>query len=176
MQKVKKNVERKKSNFIPLTFHSCSSSDSHLLFKKLLVEKIDKIDKRVTSKTNEEYILVSYGYTRFIDICRFLSSSLDELNTSVIENKHRPLEKFEENFPDNEIVINKFKELQIFMINDLHENESIEINLKSLDEKEKLKDVLCEDSCENTPLKNTKIEFFENWARIFRKKSVYPYK
>ena len=43
-------------------------------------------------KTNEEYISVTYGCIRFIDSYRFLSSGLDSLVKTLVDNSHKTLE------------------------------------------------------------------------------------
>ena len=73
------NVTQKQSNFIPFIFHNFSNYDCHMFFKKLVDKKNDKVKFDKIPKTNEEYISVTYGCTRFIDSYRFLSDSLDEL-------------------------------------------------------------------------------------------------
>ena len=44
-------------------------------FKKLVDKENDKLKFDIFPKTNEDYISVTYGCLRFIDIYRFLSSS-----------------------------------------------------------------------------------------------------
>ena len=90
------------------------------------------------SQTSEEYISVSCGCIRFIDVCRFLSSSLDKLINSLFEIKRETLKNFEEEIPDNEIIFNKIKELELLITDDKYENESIEkLNKEFPDEMEK---------------------------------------
>ena len=50
-----------------------------MFFKRLVDLKKNKVKFKSISKTNEEYISVSYGCIRFIDSYRFLSSSLDKM-------------------------------------------------------------------------------------------------
>ena len=47
--------------------------------KRLVDLKKDKVDFTIIRKTNEEYISVEYDCFRFIDSCRFLSESLNNL-------------------------------------------------------------------------------------------------
>ena len=88
------NVTQKLSNFIPLEFHKFSNYDCHLLFEKLTDKKKDEVLLDIITKKNEEFISVIYVCIRFIDSYRFLSSSLDSLVKTLVENKHKTLENF----------------------------------------------------------------------------------
>ena len=88
-----------------------------MIRKKILV---------VIPKTNKDYISATYDFIRFIVSYRFLSSTLDKLNNSFIEIKYKSLTFFEEEFPDNEIILNTITELEFLTSNDNYENESIE--------------------------------------------------
>ena len=46
----------------------------------------DKVKFDIISKTSVEYISVTYGCIRFIDSYRFLSSSLDSLVKTLVDN------------------------------------------------------------------------------------------
>ena len=83
------NVTQKQSNFIPFIFHNFSNYDCHMFFKKLVDKKKDKVDFEIIPKTNEEYISVTYGCIRFIDSYRFLSSGLDSLVKTLVDNSHK---------------------------------------------------------------------------------------
>ena len=67
------NVKQKDSNFIPNFFQNFSNFDCHMFFKNLVDKKKErkKVEFRVISKTNEEYISVRYGCVRFFDKYRF---------------------------------------------------------------------------------------------------------
>ena len=73
------NVTQDQSNFIPFIFHNFIHYGCHMFFKKLVDKKNDKVKIDIIPKTTEEYISVTFGCFRFIDSCRFLSSSLDSL-------------------------------------------------------------------------------------------------
>ena len=60
-----------------------------MFFKKLVDKKNDKVKFDIIRKTNEEYIPVSYGCIRFIDSYRFLSSGLDSLVKTLVDNSHK---------------------------------------------------------------------------------------
>ena len=64
-------------------------------------------------KTNEEYISVKYGCIRFIDNYRFLSSSLDSLVKTLVENSHKTLKDLKEEIIKNDKIwdiVNKIEE------------------------------------------------------------------
>ena len=65
-------VTQDKSNITPFIFHSFSNYDCHMFFRKLVDMKSDKIIFDIIPKTNEEYIIFTYGCIRFFDICRSL--------------------------------------------------------------------------------------------------------
>ena len=73
------NVTQKRSNFIPFVFHKFSDYDCHLLFKKLVDRKNDKVKSDNIPKTIDKNVPVTFGCITSIDIYRFLSSSLDLL-------------------------------------------------------------------------------------------------
>ena len=85
------NVTQKQSKFIPIIFHNFSNYDCHMFFKKLLDKKKDKVDFEIIPKTNEEYLSVTYGSIRFIDIYRFLLSGLDSLVKILVDNGYKTL-------------------------------------------------------------------------------------
>ena len=86
------NVTQKQSNFMPFIFHNFSNYGCHMFFKKLVDKKKDKVETEIIPKTNEEYISVTYGCKRVIDSYRFLSSSLDSLVRTMVDNNHETLE------------------------------------------------------------------------------------
>ena len=84
-------VTRKQSNFIPFIFHNFSIYDCLMFFRKLVDLKNDKVKFDIIPKTNDEYICVTYGCIRFTDSFRFLSSSLDSLVKTLVDNSHKTL-------------------------------------------------------------------------------------
>ena len=100
------NVTQKQSNFIPFIFHNFSNYDCHMFFKKLVDKKRDKVDFEIIPKTNEEYIPVTYGCIRFIDSYRFLSSGLDALVKTLVDNSHKKLKKLKKEIVDNDYILN----------------------------------------------------------------------
>ena len=85
------NVTQDQSNFIPFIFHNFSNYDCHMFFTKLVDKKNNKVKFDIIPKTNEEYISVTYGCIRFIDSYRFLSSGLDSLVKTLIDNSNKTL-------------------------------------------------------------------------------------
>ena len=85
------NVTQVQKNFIPFIFHNFSNYDCHMFFKKLVDKKNDKVEFDIIPKTNEEYISVTYGCIRFIDSYRFLSSGLDSLVETLVDNSQKTL-------------------------------------------------------------------------------------
>ena len=65
-----------------------------MFFKKLADKKDDKVKFEIIPRTNEEYISVTYGFIRFIDSYQFLSSGLDSLVKTLVDNSHN-IVKFE---------------------------------------------------------------------------------
>ena len=68
---------------VPVVFHNLTGYDSHLIIKAY--ERSEKLE--CIPNTSEKYISFSMGNTiKFIDSCRFLSSSLENLVFSLIDN------------------------------------------------------------------------------------------
>ena len=83
-----------KSNFIPFVLQNLSNHDCHLFFQKLVDKRNDKVKFKFLPKTNEEFFSIKYGYIRFIDNYRFLSSSLDSLIKTLVDFSHKTLNNF----------------------------------------------------------------------------------
>ena len=99
------NVKQKDSNFISVILHNFSNYDCHLFFKTLVDKKKDKVEFKVIPKTNEEYISIRYGCVRFIDSYRFLSSSLDKLVETLVDNSHKSFKNLKkENVGDHNYI------------------------------------------------------------------------
>ena len=109
--KFNNNVTQKQSNFIPFIFHNFSNYDCHMFFKKLVNKKKDKVDFEIIPKTNEEYISVTYGCIRFIDSYRFLSSGLDSLVKTLVDNSNKTLKNLKEEIVDNDEILNSINEI-----------------------------------------------------------------
>ena len=106
------NVTQDKSNIIPFLFHNFSNYDCHLFLKKLVDKKIDKVNFDKIPQTNEEYISVTYGCILFIVSYRFLSSSLDSLVKTLVDNSYKTLKDFKEENVDNDEILNIVDEIK----------------------------------------------------------------
>ena len=61
---------------------------------------------KIIPKTNEEYLSIRYGCIRFIDSYRFLSSTLDSLAETLVDNSHKTLKDLKEEIVDNDEILN----------------------------------------------------------------------
>ena len=161
------NVTQKQSNFIPFIFHNFSNYDCHMFFKKLVDKKNDKVKFDTIPRTNEEYISVTYGCIRFIDSYRFLSSGLDKLVETLVDNSNKKLKDLKEEIVDNDEILN--------IVTDIGEyNRTIKDLKKDYREKIKnLEEVLLDYMGEND-LKILKTGFPDKWMYL-NKKLAYPY-
>ena len=82
-----------------------------MFFKKLVDRKNDKVKFEIIPKTNEDYISVTYGCIRFIDSYRFLSSGLDSLVKTLVDNSHETLKNLKEEIVDNDEILNIIDEI-----------------------------------------------------------------
>ena len=168
------NVTQKQSNFIPFVFHNFSNYDCHMFFKKLVDRKKDKVDFEIIPKTNEEYISVTYGCIRFIDSYRFLSSGLDSLVKTLVDNSHKTLKDFEEEIIDNDEILNLVNEIKMLIKEDKYKNDSIKDLKKDYPDKiNELEEALLDYMGEND-LKILKTGFPDKW-KYLTKKLAYPY-
>ena len=99
------NVTQGQSILIPFIFHNFSNYDCHMFFKKLVDKKNDIVKFDIIPKTNEEYISVIFGCIRFIAGYRFLSSSLDSLVRTSVDNSNKTLKSLKEEIVDNDEIL-----------------------------------------------------------------------
>ena len=153
------------SNFISVIFHNFSNYDCHLFFEASLDKKKDKVELKNIPKTNEEYVSIRYGCVEFIDSYRFLSSLLDELVETLVDNSHKSLKNFKKSF-DNDEILN--------IVNEIVEDRTVE-NLKEVysDKINELEEPVLIYMGEND-LKILKTGFPHKW-RYLTKKLAYPY-
>ena len=177
------NVTQKQSIFIPFIFHNFSNYDCHMFFKKLVDKKKDKIDFEIIPKTNEEYISVTYGCVRFIDSYRFLSSGLDSLVKTLVDNSNKKLKDLKAEVVDNDEIldiINKIEEEDLRK-NYLNENKNLEEEDRTIedlkkdypDEIKNLEEALLDCIGANDP-KILKTGLPDKWKYLTRK-LAYPY-
>ena len=108
------DVTQKQKIFIPFRFHNFSNYGCHRFFKKIVGKKNDKVKFDNISKTNEEHISIAYGCIRFKDSNRFLSSissSLDSLVKTLVDNSHKTLKNLKEELVDNDEILNIVNEI-----------------------------------------------------------------
>ena len=138
-----------------------------MFFKKLVDEKNDKVKFKILPKTVEEVISITYGCIRFIDIYRFLSSSLDSLVKTLIDNSHKTSKDLEEEIVDNYKITNIGREIE-------EEDRTIKDFKKDYPDKIKeLEEALLIYIGEND-LKLSKMEFSDKWKPL-TKKLAYAY-
>ena len=172
------NVTQKQSNFIPFIFHNFSNYDCHMFFKTLVDKKKDKVNFDNIPKMNEEYISVTYGCIRFIDSYQFLSSGLDSLVKTLVDNSHKTLKSLKKEIVGSDEIlniINKKEENCLEEIESLEEDDRTNELLKKdcPEEVENLKEALLNYIGEND-LKNLKRGFPDKW-KYLTKKLAYPY-
>ena len=172
------NVTQKQSNFIPFIFHNFSNYDCHMFFKKLVDKKNDKVKFDIIPKASEEYISVTNGCIRFIDSYRFLSSSLDSLVKTLVDNSDKRLKDFKDEIVNNDEIldiVSKIEENYTEEILNLEEDDRTIKNLKKYypEEIENLEEALLNYMGEND-LKILKRGFPDKW-KFLTKKLAYPY-
>ena len=100
------NIKQKDSTFIPVIIYNFGKFDQHLFFKRLFDIKNDKVDFKILTKTNEEYISITYGCVKIIYSHRFTSSSLDKLNNTLVDNSHKTIAILKKEIVDNDLILN----------------------------------------------------------------------
>ena len=157
------NVTQDKSNFILFMFHNFSNYDCHMLFEKLFDRKNDKVEVEFIPKTNEAFISVTYGCVRFIDSYRFLSSSLDSLVKTEVDNSQKTLK----NLKKKEIV-DKDEKLKI--VNEIGEKgRTIEDLKKDYQDKVKNLEEAFSIYMGENDLRLFKTEYPDKWKYVTRK-------
>ena len=94
-------------------------------FKKLVDKKKDKVEIKIIPKANEEYFSVRHGCVRFKDSYMFLSSNLDKLVKTLVDNSHKTMKNLKEETVDNGEILNIVNEIRIIIKEDTFENDSI---------------------------------------------------
>ena len=136
-------------------------------FKKLVDKKKDKVDFDIIPKTNEEYISVTYGCIRFIDSYRFLSTGLDSLVKTLVNNGHKTLKNLKKEIIENDEIMD--------IVNKIVEDDRTIKDMKKdyPEEIKNLEEALLNYMGEND-LKILKTGFPDKW-KYLTQKLAYPY-
>ena len=126
--------------------------------------KKDKVDFEIISKTNEEYISVTYGCIRFVDSYRFLSSGLDSPVKTLVDNNHKTLKDFEEEIVDNDEILNIVKEIKRLITENKYKSDSIKDLKKDYPDKIKELEEALLDYMGEYDLKILKTGFPDKWT------------
>ena len=166
-------VKQKDSNFITIGLHNFSNYDNHMFFKNLVDRKKDNVKFKIIPKTDEKYISVRYGCIKFIDTYKFLSSSLDKLVQTLVDNSHKTLENLKKEVIGDDKILNIFNELEN-LIDKTKRNQSISTLKKKYPDKiNELEEALLNYIGEHD-LKMLKTEFPDKW-KCLSNKLAYPY-
>ena len=117
-------VKQKDSNFITIVLHNFSNYDCHMFFKTLVDKKSDNVEFKIITKTDEKIISVKYGCIKVIDTYRFLSSSLDKLVQTLVDNSHKTLKNLKKEVIGDDKILNITNELED-LIDKTKRNQSI---------------------------------------------------
>ena len=166
-------VKQKDSNFITIGLHNFSNYDCHMFFKTLVDRKKNNVKLETLPKTYEKYVSVRYGCCKFIDTYRFLSSSLDKLVQTLVDNSHKTLENLNKGVFGDDKILNIINELEN-MTDKNKRNKSIsDFKKKHPDKIIELEEAFLDFIGEND-LKILKTEFPDKW-RYLTKTIAYPY-
>ena len=161
------NVTQDQSDLISFIFHNFSNYDCHMFFKKLVDKKNDKVKFEIIPKTNKEYISVTYGCIRFIDSYQFLSSGLDALVKTLVDNSNKTLGDLKKEIVDNDYILN--------IVTDIGEcNRTIKDLEKDYSDKTNESEEALLDYMGENDLKILKTGFPVKW-KYLTKKLAYPY-
>ena len=161
-------VKQKDSNFITIGLHNFSNYDCHMFFKTLVDRKKDNVNFKIIPKTDEKYISVKYGCIKFIDTYRFLSSSLDKLVKTLVDNSHETLKNLKKEVFGDDKILNIIDELEN-MIDKTKRNKSIsDLKKKYPDKINELGEAFLDYIGEND-LKLLKTEFPDKWRYLTKK-------
>ena len=107
------------------------------------------------------------GCIRFIDSCRFLSSGLDSLVKTLVDNSHKTEKNLKEEIVDNDEILNIIDEIK-------EEDRTIEDLRKDYPKEIKNLEEALLDYLEENDLKILKTGYPDKW-KYLTKKLAYPY-
>ena len=144
-----------------------------MFFKTLVDRKKDNVEFEIIPKTDEKYISVKYGCIKFIDTYRFLSSSLDKLVQTLVDNSHKTLKNLKKEFIGDDKILNIINDVEN-LIDKTKRNQSIStLKKKYPDKVNEIEEALLTYRGEHDP-KILKTEFPDKW-KYLTKKLAYPY-
>ena len=144
-----------------------------MFFKTLVDRKKDNVKFEIIPKTDEKYISVKYGCIRFIDTYRFLTSSLDKLVKTLVDNSHKTLKNLKKEVIEDGKILDIINELEN-VIDKNKRNKSIsDLKKKYPDKINELEEAFLDYMGEND-LEILKTQFPDKW-RYLTKKLAYPY-
>ena len=144
-----------------------------MCFKTLVHRKKDNVEFKIIPKTDEKYISVKNGCIKFIDTYRFLSSSLDKLVQTLVDNSYKTLKNLKKEVIGDDKILNIINELEN-LIDKTKRNQSISTLKKKYPDKiNELEEALLHYIGEND-LKILKTEFPDEWKYLI-KKLAYHY-
>ena len=97
------SVTQKPSSFVQLIFHNFGNYDCHLLFKKCVDTRNNKVKFDIIPWTNEEYLSIPYEGIRLVDSCHFFSSSLVSFVKTLVDRSRETLESLKKNTGDDNL-------------------------------------------------------------------------
>ena len=128
-RKRKTIVTKKQCSLVPFTNHIFSNYRCHLFLKRLVVKKILK---KLIVKTDEEFISITYGCSRFIDRYKFLSTTLVSLVKKLVDKSLETLKNLKEQIFDNDEILKIVNEIKIIFKEDRYNNDSTKDTKKRL--------------------------------------------
>ena len=149
-----------------------------MFFKKLVDKKNNKVKFDIIPKTNEENISVTYGCIRFIDSYRFLSSGLDSLVKTLVDNSHKTLKNLKKEIVGSDEILNFVNKIEENYPEEIEKLEEDDRTIKTLkkfypEEIENLEEALLNYIGESD-LKILKTGFPDMW-KYLTKKLANPY-
>ena len=146
-----------------------------MFFKTLVDRKKDNVKFEIIPKTDEKYISVKYGCIKFIDTYRFLSSSLDKLVQTLVDNSHKTLKNLKKEVIGDDKILNIINELEKMIDKNKRKKSISDLKKKYPDKNNELEEAFLDYIGEND-LKISKTEFPDKWTYLTKKiADLYEY-